>query len=121
MIQGTINQLLAMGAAVKKAYDITKEKEAKVVEKQQKAIAKEQAAKDKAMARMRDKVQAKWNQNEEYKRFRESLGVNKAPEGLERIVYEKWNSANEKMKKAGQDLSRFSPEAQAAIIREVNK
>ena len=73
------------------------------------------------MARMREKVQAKWDQNEEYKRFRESLGVNKTPEGLERIVYEKWNRANEKMKKAGQDLSRFSPDAQAAIIREVNK
>ena len=121
MIQQAINQLLAMGAAVKKASDITKQREARAVEKQQKAIAKEQVAKEKAMARMRDKVQAKFDQNAEFKRFRESLGVNKIPEGLERIVYEKWNSANEKMKKAGQDLSRFSPEAQAAIIREVNK
>lgn len=121
MIQQAINQLLAMGAAVKKASDITKEKEARAVAKQQKTIAKEQAAKEKAMARMRDKVQAKWDQNEDYKRFRESLGVNKTPEGLERIVYEKWNNANEIMKKSGQDLSKFSPDAQAAIIREVNK
>lgn len=125
MIQTAINQLLAMGAAVKKASDITKEKEARAVEKQQKAVAKEQAAKEKAMARMAAKVEAKWAQNKDYQAFRESLKnqskTGEIPEALSRIAYEKWDVADKAVKKGGGDLSRFSPEAQAAIIREVNK
>ena len=125
MLQTAINQLLTMGAAVKKASDITKGKEEKAVEKQQKAIAKEKAAKEKAMARMAAKVEAKWAQNKEYQAFRESLKnqskTGEIPEAVSRIAYDKWSIADKAVKKTGADLSKFSPEAQAAIIREVNK
>ena len=125
MIQGAINQLLTMGAAFKKASDVTKEKQAKAEEKQQKAVAKEQAAKQKAMQRMAAKVEAKWAQNKDYQDFRQSLinqsKTREVPEAVSRIAYEKWTTADKAAKQAGADLSKFSPEAQAAIIREVNK
>lgn len=132
MIQRAINQWLTMGAAFKKASDVTKEKQAKAeekqqkaIEKQQKAVVKEQAAKQKAMQRMASKVEAKWAQNKDYQSFREGL-INQSktgeiPEALSRLAYGKWAAADKAVKEAGVDLSDFSPDAQAAIIREVNK
>lgn len=129
MIQGAINQLLTMGAAAKKASDITKEKEtesaarmaekqAKAAEQQARAIAKEQAAKEKAMERMKQKVQAKWDQNKEYQAFKASLGNNQAPEILKRIAFEAYKNAPEvRVGKDKIDISALGPEAQDAIRR----
>lgn len=141
MIQGAINQLIGMAAAAKTKADVVERREKNEAEKQAKAvareqaaklreqqklnnaIAKEQAAKEKAMQRAMAKAQAKWDQNQDYQRFKETLvgKENQAPEELKRILYEKYDTAAKAVKKSGGDITKFSPDAQAQIIREVNK
>ena len=115
MIQGAINQLLAIGAAAKKAGDIADAKAARA----EKAAVKEQQARDRAMQRMQQKVQAKWDQNKEYQRFKETLGKNnQAPEALKRIAFEAYKSQPEvRVGKDKIDITSLGPDAQEAIRR----
>lgn len=114
MIQGAINQLLAMGAAAKKAGDIADAKEVR----EAKIAAREEQARDRAMDRMKKKVQAKWDQNKEYQAFKASLGNNQAPDLLKRIAFEAHKNAPEvRVGKDKIDISALGPEAQEAIRR----
>lgn len=116
MIQRAINQLLALGAAAKKAGDIAERQEAAQEEKRAKAVAKEQQAKERAMQRMRLKVQDKWDQNKAYQDFKQSLGNNAAPEELKRLAFEAKQKAP-KVTVAGKEVDYFSlgPDARAAL------
>lgn len=115
MIQGAINQLLAIGAAAKKAGDIADAKVARA----EKAALKDAQARDRAMQRMRAKAQAKWDQNKEYQKFKESLGsMNKAPELLKQIAFEAHKNQPEvRVGKDKIDISALGPDAQEAIRR----
>lgn len=114
MIQKAINQLLAMGAAAKKAGDIADSKAASA----EKAAVKEAQARDRAMQRMRAKAQAKWDQNKAYQSFKESLGNNQAPEALKRIAFEAYKSQPEvRVGKDKIDIMSLGPDAQEAIRR----
>lgn len=115
MIQGAINQLLTFGAAAKKATDLTKQKEEKAAVKASKA----EEAQIKAMKSARERIEAKWNQNQDYQAFKKSLGINnKAPEELKRIAYEAQKKQPEvRIGGAKMDISRLSPEAQDIIRR----
>lgn len=112
MIQGAINQLLAIGAAAKKAGDIADAKAAR-------EEIKVQRARERAMQRMRAKAQAKWDQNTEYQRFKESLGKNnQAPEALKRIAFEAAKSQPQvRVGKDKIDITSLGPDAQEAIRR----
>lgn len=115
MIQGAINQLLTLGAAAKKATDLTKQNEAKEAVKASRA----EEARIKAMKSAQERIEAKWSQNKDYQAFRESLGVhNQAPEALKRLAYEAQKRQPEvRIGGAKMDLSRLSPEAQDIIRR----
>lgn len=120
MIQGAINQLIGMAAAAKTKVDIIKQQEARATEKMQKQASREQAAKDKAMQRARNKINAKYDQNADYKKFVASLGNNQAPDILKRIAYEEYKRSPEvRVGKDKIDITRLSPEAQAAIKKEM--
>ena len=120
MIQGAINQLIGIAAAAKVKNDVMKQKEAAAAEREQRQASREQAAKDRAMQRARDKIEAKFAQNTDYKRFVESLGNNQAPEMLKLIAYEEHKRAPEvRVGKDKIDITRLSPEAQEAIKKEM--
>lgn len=112
MIQGAINQLIGMAAAGKKASDIAKAKEAKAAT----AASKAQQAKTKAMQRMQQKVQEKWDQNEEFKRHIDTIGAN-APDLVKQLAFEKWKETPKDVSIGGSkiDVSKLSPEAQIAL------
>lgn len=105
MIQGTINQLIGFAAAAKRMGDIAEAKERTA-----------EQAKARAMDRARKNIQMRFDQNAEYKKFVQSLGNNQAPEELKRIAFEAQKNTP-KVKLGGQDIdiTRLSPEAQAAI------
>lgn len=115
MIQKAINQLLTIGAAVKKATDLTKQNEAKAAVKASRA----EEARDKAMKSAKERIEAKWNQNKDYQAFKASLGINnQAPELLKRLAYNaKKEQPEVRIGGAKMDLSRLSPEAQDIIRR----
>ena len=108
--------MLGIAAAAKIKNDMVKEKKAKAAERQAKEVARGMAAKERAMQRMRQRVQAKYDQNSEFKKFKESLGSNQAPEELKRIAFEAYKNAP-KVSVGGKEVDFFklSPEAQAAI------
>lgn len=112
MIQGAINQLIGIAAAAKTAYG-------RSVQKEQKAIAqatKAEQAKQKAMKRAADRINAKYTQNKDYQSFIKSLGNNQAPEELKRIAFDAMkNQPDVRIGKDKIDISKLSPEAQAAI------
>ena len=113
MIQGAINQLLLQGAVAKKAS-----------EARDRRISREETARKNALTRAQDRIKAKADQNENYKRFLESLDAPNAPEQLKRIAYEEHlRRQNSQVRIGGQniDINRLSPEAQAAIMREGSK
>ena len=139
MIQGAINQLIGLAAAAKKANDIVQEKETRAAEKVQretiraekeqqraielrkKAASKEQEAKERALQRARDKIQARYDQNKEYKEFVQSLGDNQAPDELKRLAFEaSKNTPQVTLGGSVIDVSRLSPEAQQ-VLRGGNK
>ena len=118
MIQGAINQLIGIAATAKKANDALQAKKAK-------AASRAQQAKTNAMQRMQQKVQEKWDQNEEFKRHIDTIGAN-APDLVKQLAFEKWKEQpkgkNDPLKHVtfnnrDIDVSKFSPEAQA-ILRE---
>ena len=116
MIQGAINQLIGMAAAGKKASDIAKAKEARASEKAAVQATKDEAAKQKAMQRTRDKINAKYNQNKEYQEFVKSLNAPHAPELLKQIAFDASKRAPD-VSIGGSKVDYFSlsPEARAAI------
>ena len=82
MIQGAINRLITTAAAVKTAHDVTQEKKARADAAQAKALNKEKVAKEKAMKRMADKVQNRWDQSREFKQYLENMGTTHIPDQL---------------------------------------
>lgn len=110
--------MLGIAAAAKIKTDVVKEKQAKEAEMQARQIQRDMQAKERAMQRMRQRVRSKWDQNAEFKRFKESLGNNQAPEELKRIAFEAAQKAP-KVSIGGKEVDFFklSPEAQAAIKR----
>ena len=111
MIQSAINQLIGLAAAVKKANDVTAQKEAA-------RISREEKARSTALKRAQDRIQAKWAQNKDYQAFLSSLGSNQAPEELKRIAYEAHKQQPQiRLGKERIDFSKLSPEAQEAIRR----
>lgn len=112
MIQGAINQLIAYGAAAKKASDIAKAK----MEKKQAAESRAMQAQKKALQSARDKINMKFDQKSGYADFLKSLGNNQAPEELKRIAFEASKGTPDVSIGGSKiDISRLSPEAQAAI------
>lgn len=109
MIQGAINQLIGIAAAAKKAHDVT-------AAKMEKAKSREQIAKEKAIKRTQDKINAKYTQNKEYQAFVKSLGNNQAPDLLKQIAFDASKRAPE-VRIGGSKVDYFSlsPEARAAI------
>ena len=126
MIQGAINQLLAIGAAVKTAGDIA---DAKAVRGQKKIARQEESnarmadkakqAKERSMQRMKDAVKSKWDQNEEFQIFKATLGKdNQAPDLLKQIAFEaQKNQPEVRVGKEKVDIFSLGPEAQEAIRR----
>ena len=114
MIQGAINQLIGIAATAKKANDALQAKKAK-------AESRAQQAKTNAMQRMQQKVQEKWDQNEEFKKHINTIGAN-APDLVKQLAFEKWKETPGDVRIGGSkvDVSKLSPEAQKALREGVN-
>lgn len=112
MIQGAINQLLTMGAAIKKADEMT----ASRARSEQRAIERHEAYMNKARNRMRQSVQAKYNQNKEYQKFLASLGNPNVPDIVTQVAFDAMKNQPEvRIGKDKVDISKMSPEAQRLL------
>lgn len=114
MIQGTINQLLGLGAAASRSADIADARAERALKSENRAI----QARDKAIQRAKKEIQAKFDQRKSYQDFMESLKSNQAPDMLKRIAYEeaqRQKNTDVRIGGAKVDISKLSPEARAFL------